>query len=308
MTHPTRRQLFGSTLSAAALSACSMPQRVQAEQPASDLKLCLNTATIRGQKLPLDQQIDVTIKAGYDGIEPWVGDMEAYKKAGGSLGDLAKKCADHNLKVISAIGFAPWIIDDDAKRAAGLEQAKRDMALVKELGGTHLAAPPAGATREPVIDLYVAAERYRALLDIGHDIGVIPEVEVWGFSRNLGKLSEATFVAIEAGHPDACVLPDIFHLYKGGTDASSLSLLGRMAIRSFHFNDYPAMDRAQVTDADRVYPGDGTAPIGQIINILRENRCNCYLSLELFNKALWQQDALTVAKTGLEKLRAVARL
>jgi 2-keto-myo-inositol isomerase len=31
------------------------------------------------------------------------------------------------------------------------------------------------------------------------------------------------------------------------------------------------------------------------------------LSLELFNRDYWKQDALQVARTGLEKMRAVAR-
>jgi 2-keto-myo-inositol isomerase len=32
------------------------------------------------------------------------------------------------------------------------------------------------------------------------------------------------------------------------------------------------------------------------------------LSLELFNEAYWKQDALTVCKTGLEKMKKVVEL
>ena len=34
---------------------------------------------------------------------------------------------------------------------------------------------------------------------------------------------------------------------------------------------------------------------------------NGILSLELFNREYWTQDALTVARTGLEKMRAAVR-
>ena len=94
------------------------------------------------QKLTLDQQVDLVIKAGYEGIEPWIRDMQAFKESGGSLKDLGKRLADNNVQVVSAIGFAQWIVNDDQQRAKGLETAKHDMGLLKELGGVRIAAPP----------------------------------------------------------------------------------------------------------------------------------------------------------------------
>jgi hypothetical protein len=68
------------------------------------------------------------------------------------------------------------------------------------------------------LNLFSAAERYRALLEIGAEIGVTPQVEVWGFSTALSRLGETAFVAIESGRDDACILPDVYHIYKGGSD------------------------------------------------------------------------------------------
>ena len=73
----------------------------------------------------------------------------------------------------------------------------------------------------------------------------------------------------------------------------------------FHMNDYPASpDRANIGDADRVYPGDGVAPLDQILKDLNGKNSPIVLSLELFNRDYWKQDALKVAKTGLEKMKA----
>ena len=70
-------------------------------------------------------------------------------------------------------------------------------------------------------------------------------------------------------------------------------------------NDYPAAPpREQITDAARVYPGEGVAPLDLVLGQLREIGFNGVLSLELFNPAYWKQDAFTVAKTGLEKMKA----
>jgi sugar phosphate isomerase/epimerase len=134
----------------------------------------------------------------------------------------------------------------------------------------------------------------------------VPEVEFWGGSQSLRRLSEAAFVAIESGHPRACVLADVYHMYKGGSSIQGLALLGGAAIHVIHMNDYPASPpRATISDADRVYPGDGIAPLGELLRILSAIGFRGYFSLELFNREYWKQDARTVARTGLEKMRAV---
>ena len=58
------------------------------------------------------------------------------------------------------------------------------------------------------------------------------------------------FVAIESGHPKACLLPDVYHIYKGGSDFAGLGLLSGSAIQVFHVNDYPAdPPRETINDA-----------------------------------------------------------
>lgn len=307
----SRRDFLTASLATGAVAASHSSSLADTPKPTgSEFTYCFNTSTIRGQKLSIVDEIEIVGKAGYDGIEPWVREIEAYVKDGGSLKDLKKRLDDHGLQVESAIGFAQWIVDDDEKRAAGLETAKRDMDLVAQLGGTHIAAPPVGAHRgSGPVDLFKAAERYRALIEVGVEIGVIPQVEVWGFSDNLSRLGESIFVAIEAGHPQACLLPDIYHIYKGGSDFAGLNIVAGSSIHCFHVNDYPAdPPRDTIADKDRVYPGDGVAPVSEILRTVAANGCKAALSLELFNPSYWEQDAMEVAKTGLEKTKeAVAK-
>jgi 2-keto-myo-inositol isomerase len=59
------------------------------------------------------------------------------------------------------------------------------------------------------------------------------------------------------------------------------------------------------TDSDRVYPGDGVAPIKQILRDLQAMGGTKVLSLELFNKTYWAQDAMLVASTGLQKIKSL---
>ncbi|HQU43187.1 MAG TPA: sugar phosphate isomerase/epimerase [Pirellulales bacterium] len=279
-----------------------------ATKPGKPFGYCLNTSTVRGQKLGIEKEIELAAKAGYDGIEPWINEIDEYVKQGGSLKDLAKRISDRGLSVASAIGFAQWIVDDDAQRAKGLEEAKRTMDLVAQLGGRRIAAPPAGATDKPALDLSEAATRYRALLELGRQMGVAPQLEVWGFSKNLSRLGETVYVAVESGHRNACLLLDVYHLYKGGSEFNGIKLLGGAGMHVFHVNDYPASPpRQTITDADRVYPGDGVAPLDQLFRDLRDAGFCGMLSLELFNRGYWEQDPLEVARIGLEKTRAAVQ-
>jgi sugar phosphate isomerase/epimerase len=270
----------------------------------SPFRFCLNTSTIREQKLPLDEQVDLAIECGYDGIEPWMRDVHAYEKQGGNIEQLAKRAAEQDLRIESAIGFASWIVDDKVKRKAGLDSARKDMGILARLGGRRIAAPPVGATREAGLDLHAAAARYHELLDVGREMGVVPQLELWGFSKNLSRLGELAFVAAEADHPDACVLPDVYHIYKGGSGFAGLRMFNGRQIHVFHVNDYPAdPPRDTISDADRVYPGDGVAPLGSILRTLRDIGFRGALSLELFNRTYWKQDAKLVAATGLSKMK-----
>ena len=269
---------------------------------------CLNTSTIRGQKVPIVEAIEIAARAGYQGIEPWVSELDQHVKEGKSLKDLGRRVRDRGLTVADAIAFAEWIVDDDARRRKGFEETKRIMGMLQEVGCKQLAAPPAGATNQPGLDLHRAAERYAELCRLGESMGVTPVMEVWGFSKNVHRLGEAVLVAVESGQPNACILPDVFHLYKGGSGFTGLNLLGGRALGIFHINDYPAKPvRAEIKDEHRVYPGDGVAPLGQLLRDLYAIGYRGMISLELFNRDYWKQDAALVARTGLEKMRAVVR-
>lgn len=304
-----RDLLIAATAMTAAASANAAERDAAENSDPPQLRFALNTSTIRGQKLSLPEQIEVTAAAGYDGIEPWIRDIATYQEEGGSLADLKKRIADLGLEVVSAIGFANWIVDDDQARAKGLEDAKREMSLVKAIGGSRVAAPPVGAHRGDSTPppLPVIAERYRALLEVGEQLDVVPQLELWGFSPTLSKLSELAYVAAGAAHPNACVLPDFYHIYKGGNDFASLGMIEASKMHCFHINDYPAdPPRDDIADKHRVFPGDGVCPLPKLIGELVSNGFRGVFSLELFNPEYWERDAKSVAVEGLQKCKAVA--
>ena len=313
MQQKTRRDLFraASMAGVAAVGTgfgVDVDADAQSPQPSLNhsFLFALNTSTISGFKPTIVEALDIVAKAGYDGIEPWIRELDAHVKGGGTLDDLGKQARDLNLKVVDAIGFFEWAVDDESRRAKALEEARRNMEMVARIGGTRIAAPATGATDKagPKLDLDRVAERYRTLLDLGKNFEVTPIVEVWGFSKNLQTLADAAHVAIGANHPDAAILADVYHLHKGGSGFAGLRLLGPGALPVLHMNDYPDKPREALSDADRVYPGDGVAPLATILRTLRDSGAKTALSLELFNRDYWKLDPATVATTGLAKMRA----
>lgn len=273
-----------------------------------DFKYALNMSTLRGHKLGFMKEIETASRAGFRHVEIWINTLQDYLKKGGTTAQALQHLDDSGIIVEDAIGFAPWIVDDATTRRKAIEQLKVEMGQLAEIGCKRIAAPPMGATNEPGLDLKRAAERYRTILELGDTMGVVPHLELWGFSKNLSRVSELLYVAVESDHPSAKVLMDVYHLHKGGSGLEKVAWVGKPYIEVFHINDFPANPpRETITDADRVYPGDGVGNLKELLTALKNPEKPVILSLEVFNPTYYAQDALLVAKTGLAKMKQVTQ-
>lgn len=292
------------------LTGCDPNDGPKASGSMVNFRYCLNTSTLRGQGLTLVQEVEVVAKAGYQAIEPWVAEVEKFVQEGGQPTELGKRIADFGLSVESCVGFSEWITEA-ATAPGGLEAWKRDLDLMAQIGAKRIAAPPSGAVHKAEKNLLSVAARYRRLLELGRQFGVVPQVELWGTtlsgpSQTLSRLSEVACVLIESGCADACALLDVFHIYTGGSPFEGLRQFKGASLPVFHLNDYPAdPPRETIKSAHRVFPGDGIAPLETMIRDLRSIGFAGVFSLELFNPEYWRQDALEVARIGLEKMKAV---
>jgi sugar phosphate isomerase/epimerase len=304
-----RRNLIKALGVATGSVVLSSTTHAQKQRPSGQFKFCLNTSTISGQKPGLKNSIEIAAKAGFDSVELWVPEVKAYKAAGNSMGALKKFMVDSSLTVEDAIGFAPWMVEDEQVRQSGFIQMKEEMELMAELGCNRMAAPAAGVKVDVTLDLFKVGERYKKLLDLGRQTGVMPQLEFWGSSPVFYHFGQALMAVAVAQDPDVKILPDVYHLFRGGSGFNCLKMVDGSLIDVIHINDYPAtVPREQQTDSHRVYPGDGAAPFKQIITDLTNMGGTKVLSLELFNQEYWKKDPLTVAKTGLEKMKQVIAL
>ncbi len=160
--------------------------------------------------------------ARYSGIEPWIGGLAgARRKAAGRSTTLRSSFA------IGGCLFPvrlPFFLGSSSglhfQRAEGLEQAKREMDLAGGSVPRGLPAHrPARGCDGDRISLSAAAEQLSGSLlpDLGVSMGIVPHLELWGFSKIFSRLGEALQIAMESG-PSAGVpffVGHVFHIYKG---------------------------------------------------------------------------------------------
>lgn len=296
-----RRNLLKSIALSATVLPLTPALASNTQKKEATIQFSLNTSTLRGQKLSLSKIIEIAAKAGYDGIELWISEMEAYIQSGKSLASLKQLFSDAKIIPVNAIGFAPWMAQEVAKSKAGFEQMEKEMGMLSEIGCQRVAAPAIGAT-DP-IDLLAAGEQYAQLIALGRKTGVMPQLEFWGSFTPFHHLGQTLATAAAANDPDARILPDVYHLFRGGSGFEGLKLVNGDAIEVFHMNDFTSKPRLEQKDSDRVYPGDGIGPLKEIAATIKAMGGHKFMSLELFNETYWAQDAQEVANTGLKKMK-----
>src|SRR5262245_45919398 len=99
----SRREVIGSVVGSFAAASAASAQSGPAKAPPTKAKprpanepfgYCLNTSTIRGNQLDIVKVVEAASKAGFQAIEPWINELDAYTKNGGSLKDLGKRISD----------------------------------------------------------------------------------------------------------------------------------------------------------------------------------------------------------------------
>lgn len=291
----------GTGLALTAARAAAQTEPAMYQDGVSPWPLCLNASTIR--PAPLRDKIAIAAQTGYDAIEPWIDDLEKHEAEGGDLDALGAEIRDLGLTVPNVIGL--WSCMPAGKDAfeQSLEATRNRMRMSAAVGSKHVAAIP--SPDRPDFEIEWGTECYRRLLDIGRgEFGIIVAFEFVGFLKGIHRLGQAAAIALDTDDPDACLIADTFHLFRGGSGFNGVRHLDGKFIADFHWNDVLAEPpREEQGDEHRVYPGDGILPLTQLLRDLKAIDYTGPLSLELFNREHWEQDLKQVAATGLEKMR-----
>jgi len=299
-----KRRQFLQLSSAAGIGSLVPAGCSSAQYPYQDGKspwpLSLNTSTIR--PVPLTEKIEAAAKAGYDAIELWINEIEKYEQDGGKPEELGALIKSKGLYIPNVIGLWDCMPMDEEAFSASLNATKNRMRLSAAAGSKHVAAIPVPDRED--FDLKTGIKRYKELLKIGREeYGIIVAFEFVGFFKGIHRMGQAAGIALDTDDPDACLIMDSFHLYRGGSGFKGIKHLNGTFIADFHINDVPAEPaRETLRDKHRIYPGDGILPLVQLLKDLKDIGYQGPLSLEIFNEEEYKKDPLLVARTGKQKI------
>jgi sugar phosphate isomerase/epimerase len=111
----------------------------------------------------------------------------------------------------------------------------------------------------------------------------------------------------EAAHQNMKPLLDFYHFWSGNNKLEDLDQIRPGEIGHVHFQDVPDMPRELLDNTTRFIPGDGVAPVMQILRKLAEKGYTGSLSVELFLPRFQQGDPFAIASEIRKKAEAVMR-
>ena len=215
--------------------ACSVPR----------FRYCLNASTIA--TTPILRQIEVAAAAGYAAIELWHDHIDTHLETGGTLAEIRRAIDDSGLKIPTTIYLAGWFQPAGPEHEVALTEVRRRLEQAAAVGAEFsIAGPPPG-----IADRELGARHYAELLELGRLYGVKPAFEYLGFVDDINSIDDAIDIIQRSGHPDATIVVDPFHCWRGGGSPASIRKLQTHQIAISHFNDAPAVPPAHTQHDSR---------------------------------------------------------
>lgn len=117
------------------------------------------------------------------------------------------------------------------------------------------------------------------------------------------SLDTAIALVEQCGQPNLGICLDIFHFHQGPSKETDLKKLTKANLAHVQFCDVAGVPRELMTDADRVFPGEGDFALEPILARLDTIGYDGAVSLELMNPVLWKLKPSQVAELGLAAMR-----
>ena len=255
------------------------------------MKIGLNGATIMPS--PIEDDIAIAAECGFGAIEFWAAKLDAH---GGPLDALGERVRAEGLSPSCINSIEDITCRDAAGRAALLDELRRRTSMARAVGAPAIVVVPSCvaapvARKEAIED---AVDVLRAMSDVAGDVTLAFEF--------LGKpgctvptLDMAIEIVERAGRSNVGLVLDVFHFHAGGSALEDVRRVPIERLQVVHLNGAEDLPKAQLTDAHRLYPGEGVVPAADVLRLLREQGYDGVASVEIFRPQYWQLPAREVA-------------
>ncbi len=259
------------------------------------MKLALNGATIMYANLQTD--IEAASEAGFELIELWAGKLTKFLEAN-TAEDLKVLLKKKNLEAYSINSIEHITFRTDQDYAKIKSECEELCGIAEIIGCPYVVVVPGKlpefASREAIL-----SESVRVLRELGgiaEEHGVSLAFEFLGQKDcSVQTLDFCKEIVEEVGRDNIGLVIDTFHFYTGNSTFEAISNLDVAKLFIFHINDAENLSKEKLTDAHRLYPGEGILPIKEIKEKLDQIGYDKVTSIEIFRPEYWRQDPFEVA-------------
>jgi 2-keto-myo-inositol isomerase len=262
----------------------------------------LNQDTLR--TTPTSTFLKIARKTGFHAIELTMDKVEPIIK--GALNELRNQIQTEKLAVASINGPENFNLITGNEFQSILDRTRKLALAAQEIGCKLLIPVPSnikpGLSRSTVISQ--TAEALKELAEVCGDT-VNLGLEFLGMRNcSINKFETAVEVVRQAERPNVGLVVDSFHMHVSGSPFSEMERAAEK-ILLIHVNDSEPGSLESLTDANRVFPGEGTINLRKFREVLNDIGYDGYVSLELLKPAYWQEDPEQIAANGRQSLKQV---
>ena len=260
------------------------------------MKIALNGATTMHADLTTD--IKAASKAGFELIEIWAAKLREFLKTN-TVADLKTLLEENNLEPYSINSIEHITFrnaEDYAKIKAETEEFSR---IAGEINCPYVVVVPGklpeNATEAEIIDESVKVLNELADIAEKHNVGLAFEF-LGQTDCSVQTLDLDKKIIEQINRENVGLVIDTFHFYAGNSSFEAIETLDPEKLFIFHINDAQDLPKENLTDAHRLYPGEGILPIKEIKKRFDKIGYDRMVSIEIFRPEYWNEDPFEVAK------------
>ena len=272
------------------------------------MKIALNGATTMFADLETD--IKAASAAGYELIELWAAKLREFLETK-TVADLKSLLEENNLEPYSINSIEHITFrnaEDYAKIKAECEEYSK---IAGEINCPYVVVVPGklpiNATETEIIDESVKV--LNELADIAAKYNVGLAFEFLGQSDcSVQTLDLDKKITEKVNRENVGLVIDTFHFYAGNSTLEAIETLDPKKLFIFHINDAEDLPKGDLTDAHRLYPGEGILPIKEIKERFDKIGYDRMVSIEIFRPEYWNENPFEVARKAREATEKVLGL
>ena len=267
------------------------------------MKPCLNQDTLR--PTPTDLFLRIAKNTGFDAVEFTMDKIETAIQQD-VLNKLKEELREHELQTASINGPENFNLLERSEFSNLLKRTEGIIHAAREMGCNLLIPVPspikADTSNEEVID-----QTTHALIELADCCGDMDlGLEFLGMREcSINNLETASEVVRRVALRNVGLVIDTFHMHLSDSRLSDIAKLKGYQVFLIHVNDSERGDKTRLTDANRLFPGEGSIDLKAFASSIGEIGYDGFLSLELLRPEYWQRDAEEIARAGRDSLKRI---